>query len=107
MLLHDIIHTKETLTLVFEYVVRLHAATLTSANWTLCGSALEVGNKVESLSKLCSKRKESKPLEKATEVSSQFLIDLTSVAAVSFFNTLLTETQAVDALIGILLFIGP
>lgn len=45
VLLHDIIHTKETLTLVFEYVVRLHTAMLRSPTWTLYGRviALKLG----------------------------------------------------------------
>lgn len=56
--------------------------------------------------KSCSKRKESTWLEKATEVSSPFS-DWFDLSHVSYFNTLLTETQAVDALISMLLFIGP
>ncbi len=34
VLLHDIIHTKETLTLVFEYVVRLRSPIWTLYGWT-------------------------------------------------------------------------
>lgn len=99
MLLHDIIHTKETLTLVFEYVVRL----FTESIYLIGCRGLKIW---------CLLRKGRVTSTQATQVSTPLcpiLVDLTSASAhwlTLSFNTLSAKARGVDIWTSIFLFMG-
>lgn len=100
MLLHDIIHTKETLTLVFEYVVRLF-------HWDHLPDRLQRAKNLVFVSKgerVASKR----PHRSALPCAPFWLIWPRRLLAgwLSAFNTLSAKAQGVDIWTSIFLFIG-